>query len=94
MQTEKYEQTRITIKNPDSNEYILVYKKPSDLTKSIPSGKIKGMATGYEFYKQVKGFYWDTLRSGITVTLTYKDAAGLVTTDKALATEYVYLITL
>lgn len=89
----KLEQTRITVENPDDNEYVLVYVNPSNIEKKIASGKIKGKASASDFRKQVKKFYWDTLRSDILVERTFKDANGLDTTDAALATKYVYLIT-
>ena len=92
-QVNKLEKTRITITNPDDKEYILIYKNPKNLAKNLPSGKIKGKATAAQFKKEVKGFYSSTIKSDIDVVRTFKDAAGLVTTDSAKATAYVYEIT-
>ena len=64
------------------------------MEKPLPSGKIKGKASAGDFRKEVKKFYWDTLRSDITVVRTFKDASGQETTDASLATSYVYLISL
>jgi hypothetical protein len=89
----KFEKTRVTITNPDDKEYILIFKNPKNLEKNLPSKKIKGKATASEFKKSIEKFYKDTIKSNINVVRTYKDAAGLVTTDKTKATEYVYEIT-
>jgi hypothetical protein len=93
LQEVKLDTTRITITNPDDNEYVLVYKNPKNVEKTIASSRIKGKSSAWDFNKAVRKFYSDTLKSNIDVKRTFKDAAGLDTTDSKLATQYIYTIT-
>ena len=77
---EVFEQTRITITNPDDQEYILVFKNPSNMN-DIPSEKIPGKATATQFKDQIEKFYLDTLKSSIEVERTMFDASGQIISD-------------
>jgi hemerythrin superfamily protein len=67
LQEVKLDTTRITITNPDDNEYVLVYKNPKNIEKTIASSRIKGKATASQFKKAIEKFYKDTLKSNINV---------------------------
>jgi hypothetical protein len=72
----------LTFKNPKTNKF-------------IASDKMKANASASSFRREVKGFYWSTLRSDILVTREDLDADGnnIKTSNKTLKT-YKYTIQL
>lgn len=76
MPTVQYEKTRVTIENPDDQDYIISFKSPLNLKKIIPSKKIKGRASPAQFRNSIKGFWRIGRRLPITVTRESVDVDG------------------
>lgn len=87
------EKTAVTVTNADGKLFILNYQNPVTL-KSWATKKINIGCSAGSFKNFVKGFYWNTYRSDISVTKTSYDAAGAVTAVGADMVKHYYEITL
>lgn len=87
-----FETTRITIENPDSGKYLLVFQKP-DL-KTVQGELVAADASASTLKNAIKEYYEDNGFGNIAVNMTMYDSNGTITTNATNATSHVYYVTL
>ena len=93
MQTNTFDTFSITITNPDSGTYSIVFQNPTTLlyTKSNP---IPANADIWTVYNALYPYYSSTFGSSLGVTLQMFDVNNNLTTNAANATRYVYNVSM